>query len=327
MFERVAAVGGVVAAGVLMNPLMVGPVPGRHDRVARVLLAVPARDPDVVGLDERRSLGVRKVADPGISRAVDAGLVPEGMQLLCPRREELEHGGVRREPCRIALHVVVDRVPGRDPECAGLRHRVAGGGRSLRRRALGLIVRAAAARAAGLKADVRGDQVPPRCGLLAHPSGAQVGLGAGDVGAADVDADRVVGRRRPCRHRRRARRRAGVEPESRVCPGGRGSCPRNVGAAEALTESPRSAPSERSPRARSIISGSFAHVPRTTTRCSGTAISAAARWAPGRIDGSVPGTRDVPLAMVQRGSPRCGQPPREDTVAGRSVLPDRRRAG
>ena len=58
--------------------------------------------------------------------------------------------------------------------------------------------------------------MPPGSDLRAHPCGSQVRLRAALVDAADVDADRTVGRGPPSRHRARGRRRAGVEPVAAV---------------------------------------------------------------------------------------------------------------
>ena len=157
-----------------------------------------------------------EVGDPGGAAAVDAGDVAERVQLLGPALEEGEGGGGGAGGARVGLHVEVDRAAGAHRHGGGLGDRVdrlffALGGRPA---GAGAELGAAAA-AAGrrLQADVGRDQVPAGGGLGADPARGQVRLRAAAVVAADVDADRPVGRAAPGRHRARRGRRTGVEAE------------------------------------------------------------------------------------------------------------------
>src|SRR5690606_13641522 len=94
----------------------------------------------------------------------------------------------------VGLHVVVDRAARPDPDRGRVVDRVERLGGALGGGEAG--VEPGAARAAAgrrLQADVGGDQVPAGGGLFGDPAGGQVGLRAGAVAAADVDADRAVG--------------------------------------------------------------------------------------------------------------------------------------
>ena len=146
---------------------------------------------------------VGEVGDPGAARGVDAGLVAEFVQLRRPRFEEGEDGLGRAGGRRVGLHVEVDRAAGADPDRGRL-------GRPRLRpppspcvpaATVVILAQLAAARGGRLEADVGGDQVPARGGLGADPAGAEVGLRAGAVFAADVDADAAEGRFGPGRHR------------------------------------------------------------------------------------------------------------------------------
>ena len=157
---------------------------------------------------------VGEVGDPGGAAAVDAGDVAERVQFFGPGLEEGEGGGGGAGGARVGLHVEVDRAAGAHRHRGGLGDRVDGRFFALRGGPAGAELGAAGA-AAGrrLQADVGGDQVPAGGGLGADPARGQVRLRAAAVGAADVDADRPVGRVRPGRHRARGGRRAGVEAE------------------------------------------------------------------------------------------------------------------
>ena len=195
---------------------MVRPLGARNHGAVGVRLAVPVGDPDLVGLDEARADGVDEIDDAGVLTAVDARQVAVGMEFGGPCGQERQHR--RRVVARavVGLHVVVDRVAGRDPLGRRLVDRVVGGrgplGRSLRRHDR----RTPAPVAGRLQPDIDRQQNPACRRLLLDPARAEIGLRAGLVRAPDVDPDRAVGRCPPGRHRRRARGRAGVEPEARV---------------------------------------------------------------------------------------------------------------
>ena len=193
---------------------MVGPVGARNRRADGVLLAIPLGDPDVVGLHEPGAVGGHEVGDARVRAAVDARCVAVGMQLGRPRGQEREHRRRVRVAGRVGLHVVIDRVAGADPLGLGLVDRVVGRRRALGRRLRGDDRRAPAPVLGRLQADVDREQDPAGRRLPVDPPGTEIGLRAGLVRSADVDPDRAVGRRAPGRHRRAARRRAGVEAEA-----------------------------------------------------------------------------------------------------------------
>ena len=159
-----------------------------------------------------------EVGDPGGAAAVDAGDVAERVQLLGPGLEEGERGGGGAGGARVGLHVEVDRAArARSPTApawatastaAATPCAVAWLALSLAQLLQALVGR--------LQPDVGRDQVPAGGGLGADPARGQVGLRAAAVVAADVDADRPVGRggaqaaidcarRAPCRRRSRGR--------------------------------------------------------------------------------------------------------------------------
>ncbi len=122
---------------------------------------------------------------------------------------------------RIGLHVVVDRGARPEAQHPGLGDRVLGragrlpGGRGDLAEAL-------------LRPDINRHEMPARGLLLAHPGRGEVGLGAGPVGAADVDAGRPVRRvLPPGLHLRGARRGARIEAQAGVA--GRGGRQRRRG--------------------------------------------------------------------------------------------------
>ncbi len=217
MLIRTPPIGLVVAAPVLMQPLVVGPVVAGDVGVLGRPGAVPIADPDVVGLGVARLLGPHKRGDPRGGAAVDAGHVSQGVQLLGPPRQESEHRRRVRGVDGVSLHVVVDRIAGGDPERLRVCDGVARGRRALGAGPARADRRAAAvARSLALQSDVGGDQLPAGADLAAHPAGSQVRLRAPFVDAADIDADRLIRRSPPSRHRVARGRAAGVEPEPRA---------------------------------------------------------------------------------------------------------------
>ena len=107
--------------------------------------------------------------------------------------------------------------------------------------------------------------MPPGGGLVGHPARGQVRLAAGHVRAAEIDADRPVGRGAPRVHRRLARGRAGVEPEpgrDRARAGARAQPRRRRGRA-----SPRA---DRWQRAQSERAADDARVASATSRVAST---------------------------------------------------------
>ena len=199
--DRDLAVGLVVAALVLVQALVVRPV-GRRDVGARDrLLVVPLGKPDVVGLEEGRAVLRDQVGDAGAGAAVDARQVALGVELRGPRRQEGEdRRRVGRGP-RVALHVVVNGVAGRNPDALRVRHGIDRGRGALRGGLSRRDRRAPTRVARRLQAHVDRDHVPSGRHLVGDPGGAEVGLGASGVRAADVDPDRAVGRSAPSRHR------------------------------------------------------------------------------------------------------------------------------
>ena len=203
-----------MAAAVLMQSLVVGPV-GRRDVAARGrLLVVPLGKPDVVGLGIRRAVLRDQVGDARARAAVDAREVALRVQLRGPSRQEREHrGGVGRGP-RIVLHVVVDGVAGRNPNPLRVGDGVDRGCGALRRGLAGRDRRAAAGVAGRLQAHIERNHVPAGCHLVDEPGGSEVRLCASAVRPADVDPDRAVWRSAPRRHRSRGWRGARVKPEA-----------------------------------------------------------------------------------------------------------------
>ncbi len=202
--DRDAAVALVVAAAVLVDPLVLAPGGIRDVGVVGVFLPVPVGDPEVVGLGVGAADPGAEVGDAGGAGAVDAGLVAGRVQLGGPGGEEGQGGAAVGGGARVALHVEVDRAAGADPEQARLLDRVFGLFGALGGGGAAAEDGARRAAAAGcLQTDVGRDQVPARGDLFAHPAGGQVGLGAATVLAADVDADRPVGRVLPGVHRLR----------------------------------------------------------------------------------------------------------------------------
>ncbi len=111
---------------------------------------------------------------------------------------------------RVGLHVVVDRRARPEAEPLRLGHRVRRRPDALPDRLLQLAERR-------LRPGVHGDEPPARAGLAAHPPPGQVELITGAVRAADVDADRAVGRVPfPLAHVGGTRRGAGVEAKAVV---------------------------------------------------------------------------------------------------------------
>ena len=197
--DRRAVPGLVVRTAVLMDPLVVRPERVRDVRVAEhALVAVPVGDPDVVGRGARRSERLQ-VANRRARAAVDAREVAERVQLVHPAGHERLHGlAARRVVDRVALHVEVDRAARREPERVRVVRGVVGRGRSLARRERGGdLCDVRAADAGRLEADVERDQVPPGRDGAGRPGRRELGVRAGAIGAADVDAERPVGRGEP----------------------------------------------------------------------------------------------------------------------------------
>ncbi len=132
--ERHPVPGLVMAAPVLMEPLMVRPEGVRDVRVAEDgRLAVPVGDPDVVG----RGGGGREhleVADRRGGAAVDTGEMTERVELVDPGGDERLHAlGAGGVVDRVALHVEVDRASAAEAEHAGVTGRIVGRGGALAR--------------------------------------------------------------------------------------------------------------------------------------------------------------------------------------------------
>ena len=199
---------------------MVAPGARREVGVERVGVAVPVGEPEVVRLPVDAAEPAGEVGDPRGAAAVDAGVVAERVQAGRPRFEEGQRRAAGARRAAVALHVEVDRAAFADPDQARLVDRV---GRRLAAlqggRAGAQLGAGGAARGRRLEADVGRDQAPARRGLFGYPARGQVGLRAAAVGAADVDADRPVGRGGPGRHRAARGRGAGVEAEPGVVGG------------------------------------------------------------------------------------------------------------
>ena len=126
--DRDPAVGGIDATAVLVQALMIAPVPAGDVGAAGGLLAVPVGKPDVVRLCVAGAVLVDQVADARGGAAVDAGQVSVGVQLRGPGAQERQDRRSGAAARRVGLHVEVERVAGPDPERLGLVDRVARGG-------------------------------------------------------------------------------------------------------------------------------------------------------------------------------------------------------
>ena len=211
-----AAVGLVVRTLVLVQALVGGPFGARHVGIDGRLLVVPVGDPQLVGLDVAGPELGHEVSDPRRVAGVDARQVPAGVQLGGPCLQEGEHrAGVGARPV-VSLHVEVEGVARAHADRLCVDHGVLGGLSALDG-GRGRGDPGAAARVRGrLQANVDGDHVPAGRGLRADPRRRQVGLRAGHVGAADVEADGPVGGGAPVGHRRRARGAARVKAQAGV---------------------------------------------------------------------------------------------------------------
>ncbi len=202
--------------------------------------AVPVGHPEVVGEEVAGTDFAGDVGDAGGAAAVDAGDVAERVQLRGPGGEEGEGGAGGAGGARVGLHVEVDRVAGTDPDALRVFDGVVGLRGPLPGRLVGAELGAAAAAARRrLQADVGRDQAPAGGDLGADPARRQVRLRAGAVDAADVDADGLVGRGGPGRHRPRGGCGAGVEAKAGEGPGcggrGRGASRRGGGPGRGLS--------------------------------------------------------------------------------------------
>ena len=212
-----------MAAVVLVDPVT-DPGPGRDVGVRGGRGSpVPVGEPELVRLEVGAAVLGGEVGDPRAAAAVDAGDIAERVQPRGPGGKEGQRGVGRARRPRVALHVEVDRAAFADAGDAGLvdgvvrRFGPLGRGGRGRRAQLGA---GAAARGRRLQADVGRDQAPAGRRLFGDPARGQVGLRAAAVEAADVDADRPVGRVLPGRHRAPRGRRAGVKAEAGVDRGG-----------------------------------------------------------------------------------------------------------
>ena len=142
-----------------MNPLVVGPEGVGDVRIAQdVRSTVPVREPDVVGVRERR-IGVGDELLHRRARAsVDARDVPLRVQLVRPRTQEPFDGQVAARPrAVVGLHVEVDGAADAETEGRRFADRVVG-----RTSTLGPRIRrrdrceVALARAGRLQPDVEG---------------------------------------------------------------------------------------------------------------------------------------------------------------------------
>src|SRR5437588_305200 len=154
-----------------------------------VPLAVPVGDPDVVRFWISTAVPAHEVSDRRAGAAVDPRDVAVVVQSESPAREKRQHRGSIATSCRVALHVVEDRIAREDAQPFGV-----GYGGACRRFALMLRlsgVRAhrgtAAFIARCLRPDPDGYRVPPRDDLVADPALGEVGLGAGGVDAIAGD--------------------------------------------------------------------------------------------------------------------------------------------
>ena len=209
-----------MAADVLPDPVGAGPIPARHVGVVGGRLTVPVGDPDVIGLGVAGAVLRHEIADPRRGTRVGAGLVAVGVQLIGPAAEVGQHRHRVRARARVLLHVVVDRVPGRDAKGASLVDGVVGRRGALGGRLAGAdrLARSRASPSA-LQAHVGGNQMPSRGDLGADPRGVEVRLGAGRVDSTDVDADSAIRRGRPGVHG--GGRRGCARVKALACVGGR----------------------------------------------------------------------------------------------------------
>ena len=150
--DRVAAVGLVVRAAVLADPLVVAPVAVRDVRVVGRPPPVPVRDPDVIRLPVGGPVAAPEVDDARARAAVDARDIAARADPGGPPGEEPQHRLAVGGGPRVALHVEVDGAPAPEPERLRIGDRVPG-----RRPPLGLGLAALDRRAA---AHVRGRLQP-----------------------------------------------------------------------------------------------------------------------------------------------------------------------